>query len=87
MCPFVVPWPTSIKMFDLGFKDSYRMKYPDEVSHPGITWFAPVADWEFHGQRMDRLDFIYYMNAAVETVEILETKFSDHRALLGQFNF
>jgi len=49
MCPFVVPWPTSIKMFDLGFKDSYRMKYPDEVSHPGITWFAPVADWEFHG--------------------------------------
>ena len=73
MSPFVVDWPTSFKLHDLGFKDSYRMKYPDEVAYPGISWFAPVSDWEFHGQRMDRIDFIYYMNTVVESIEILET--------------
>ena len=73
MSPFVVDWPTSFKLHDLGFKDSYRMKYPDEVSYPGISWFTPVSDWEFHGQRMDRIDFIYYMNTVVESIEILET--------------
>lgn len=33
MAPFIVPWPTSKLLYDAGFRDSYRVKYPDEVLH------------------------------------------------------
>ena len=87
MVPFVVEWPVSKLLQELGFKDSYRIIYSDESVYPGLTWFAPVAEWEFQGMRKDRIDFIYYMNSIIENIEVVETTLSDHKAVIGTYRF
>lgn len=47
MVPFAVEWPTSKLLYEVGFKDSFRVKYPDEVENPGMTWYTPVAAKEY----------------------------------------
>jgi hypothetical protein len=74
----VIPWNCT-RMLDIaGFKDAYRDKYPDPVTHPGITYpsdnpkagtdqlaWAPTAD------DRDRIDFIFYgTNEALELKEV-----------------
>lgn len=63
----VVPWNTSTTLYNNGFKDSYRVKYPNPVEYPGITWPAynnAVAlsklVWTPEADDRDRIDFIYY---------------------------
>lgn len=64
----VVPWDCSVMLYQNGFLDAYRVRYPDPVTHPGFTFptdnekvdpskltWAPEAD------ERDRIDFIYYM--------------------------
>lgn len=47
MSPFVVNWPTSKSIHDLGFKDSFRTFYHDEVKDPGLSWYSKVSEWEW----------------------------------------
>ena len=63
----VVPWPVTTLLHEAGFKDSYREKYPNPVTHPGYTYpsdnlalppskitLTPDAD------ERDRIDYIFY---------------------------
>lgn len=63
----VIEWPATARLHQAGFRDAYRMIYPDPVTHPGytypsdntalppekITW-APLSD------ERDRIDYIFY---------------------------
>ncbi|SMG05961.1 endonuclease/exonuclease/phosphatase family protein [Sphingobacterium psychroaquaticum] len=63
----VVPWDCSVLLQEAGFSDSFRVKYPNPVSHPGFTFpsfnkdvplnkltWAPTAD------ERDRIDYVYF---------------------------
>ncbi len=63
----IVPWDCSVLLEKAGFKDCFRLKYPNPVSHPGFTYpvfnkdvsidklaWAPTAD------DRDRIDYVYY---------------------------
>ena len=63
----VVPWDVSVMLEKAGFKDSYREKYPDPVTHPGFTCPADCPDialkklvWSPEADDRDRIDFIMY---------------------------
>ena len=63
----VVPWDTSLLLYANGFKDAYRVKYPDAVKCPGFTFPADNQDvdvkklsWAPDADERDRIDFIYY---------------------------
>jgi hypothetical protein len=57
------PWPISIKLAKLGFRDAYRDLYPDQKLNPGFTWWAnrpKVSGWNSQPTDIpDRIDFIY----------------------------
>ncbi|WP_131536697.1 endonuclease/exonuclease/phosphatase family protein [Pedobacter nototheniae] len=55
----VAPWRASTSLYNNGFKDSYRVIYPNEVDYPGFTWPAQ-ATWAPKADERDRIDFIYY---------------------------
>ncbi len=81
MHPAVVNWPTSIKYAEMGFKDAWRVKYPDVVAKPGNTWTCykkyqtnKTADGEKIVEPFDRLDIVYFMeNNSKITVNTAET--------------
>ena len=93
LSPFVVDWPASNKMFDLGLVDVYRQLFPNPIEYPGYTWTPYYNVNEVH----DRIDFIYHNNQMnVESVAligpdnlsdiIIPDYESDHRAVLTVFN-
>lgn len=55
--PLVVEWPFIKGLEDLGFVDSFRKIYPDEVAKPGITW-TPTTEASDKTDHHDRIDFI-----------------------------
>ena len=64
----VVPWHNSIALEHAGFKDAYREKYPNPITHPGFTFPAFNKDidikkliWAAGADDRDRIDFIYYL--------------------------
>ncbi|RUQ96896.1 endonuclease/exonuclease/phosphatase family protein [Labedella endophytica] len=63
----VIAWPALQVLLDAGFIDSYREKYPDPVTHPGITWsienpaFDPLElTWTPEADERDRIDFVFF---------------------------
>lgn len=63
----VVNWDCSVLLYNDGFKDAYRVKYPNAVTHPGFTFpsdneHAPVSKlaWAPDADERDRIDFVYY---------------------------
>ena len=66
----VIHWDCSMMLSQAGFKDAYRVKYPDPVLYPGFTFPAgnKVAEeakleklaWAPDVDERDRIDFIYY---------------------------
>lgn len=63
----VVPWDVSVILEKAGYKDAYREKYPDPVTHPGFTCPADCPDidlkklvWSPEADDRDRIDFIMY---------------------------
>lgn len=63
----VVPWDVSVMLSKAGYKDVYREKYPDPVTHPGFTCPADCPDidlkrlvWSPEADDRDRIDFIVY---------------------------
>ncbi len=66
----IVPWTVSLLMEKAGYKDAYRVRYPDPLLNPGITYpadceGAPVSKltWAPEADERERIDFIYYSPA------------------------
>ena len=92
---FVVDWPTSKEILQLGLQDTYRELHPDPILNPGYTWTPNHNIGEVH----DRIDFIYYNQdndyINLESIHIIgpdnlsniviQNYESDHRALLSVF--
>jgi len=64
----VIPWTCSSLLYAAGFRDAYREKYPDPVTHPGFTFPSdnaamPVSKltWAPDADERDRIDFIYFI--------------------------
>lgn len=63
----VVPWDVSVMLAKAGYKDAYRVKFPNPVTHPGLTCPADCPDielnklvWSAEADDRDRIDFIMY---------------------------
>lgn len=66
----VIRWDCSVMLHNAGFRDAYRVKYPNPVTHPGFTFPAgnKTAEeakreklaWAPDVDERDRIDFIYY---------------------------
>lgn len=64
----VVPWDCSVRLYEAGFRDVYRVLHPDPATHPGFTYPAdnPATaveklTWAPDADERDRIDFIYYL--------------------------
>ena len=60
----VLPWDNSLALRHAGFRDAWRVVFPDEVKHPGFTWPATAfgkktTSWAPKSDERDRIDFIY----------------------------
>ena len=63
----VINWECSMLLQRAGYKDTYREKYPNSVSHPGFTCNAGNKDaktkdlqWSLGVDDRERIDFLYY---------------------------
>lgn len=63
----VIPWQNSLSLYKNGFKDSYRVKFPNPLKYPGFTFPAGNQDvpvkklaWAPDADERERIDFIYY---------------------------
>jgi hypothetical protein len=64
----VINWPVSKHLYQEGYRDSYRMLYPNPVKYPGFTWAidnpqvkqTSSLSWAMTADERDRIDFIYY---------------------------
>lgn len=95
ICKIPVQWPATKALQEkANLKDSYRTKYPNEVTHKGHTWTPLPGEKEV----LDRIDFLFFYGdrVQVKTVQIVGEKSelsdlgfdaypSDHRAVLGTF--
>lgn len=93
--PAAVPFPTVLRLESIGFVDTFRTAFPDEIEKPGFTWTpgSTVDDKEDHH---DRIDFILVRatGAKVESAAVVGEKRpeadiiitpwpSDHRAVVA----
>jgi len=66
----VINWDCSKMLYEAGYRDAYRERYPDAVNYPGFTFPAgnKLAEeaklerlaWAPEADERDRIDFIYY---------------------------
>jgi endonuclease/exonuclease/phosphatase family metal-dependent hydrolase len=69
----IAEWQNTKALEMAGFKDSYRQAFPNEVTHPGITWPAvatgvATTSYTPKSDERDRIDFIFYKGAGISTV-------------------
>jgi exodeoxyribonuclease III len=90
--PLAVAWPTVKRLESWGFVDTYRHIFPDEITHPGLSWTTHPSPQEHH----DRIDFILargpglHIESAASVGEkssmadlVISPWPSDHRAMLA----
>jgi len=93
--PIKVEWPSTRRLTDIGFVDTYRQIYPDEVARPGATW-TPTTSPDDTKDHHDRIDFVLVrgenikiMDAAIvgerkEYADVVAAPYpSDHRAIIA----
>lgn len=63
----VIPWTSTKLLDDAGYKDTYRVKYPDPIKNPGFTWLSDnlgknidKLTWAPKADERDRIDFTFY---------------------------
>ena len=91
-----VNFPITKLLEEQGFNDTYRVIYPNPISHPGITWEPEDSD----GNKGDRIDFIHFKSPSLRLKNVfrigaapskaklwLEGFPSDHRALVAEFEW
>ena len=97
--PLKVEWPTSKRLADAGFSDTYRVIYPDPVAKPAFTW-SPRSDEAAKDDHPDRIDFVFAKGAGLKVLDaaivgedgprsdIKATPWpSDHRASVAEVAF
>lgn len=62
--PIAVVWPTTKRLADAGFVDTYRAIYPDPVAKPAYTW-TPRYDEAAQDDHPDRIDFVFAKGVTV----------------------
>ena len=89
---YIIDWPTSKHITAAGFTDSFREQHPRVNRKLGSTWSPRFPD-----QQQDRIDFIYYLNDSIKSVNSVKyhrlvefqskpaTFPSDHAALVTSF--
>ena len=97
---FVVKWPISLKLEQLGFHDSYREIHPNPVEKPAYTWNSGYPGEKNRiepNEKHDRIDFVYHSGPSkVKDSKIVgepgpysELRMipwpSDHRAVVSTF--
>ena len=95
--PITVDWPGSRTLEKAGFKDSYRVKNPDPLTHPGNTW-TPTTSPDDPEDHHDRIDFVMYRGPELKLVDsqvvgeseefadiVIDPYPTDHRAVLATF--
>ena len=83
-----VAWPVSEKLFDLGFRDSYREVHPDPVEDPAITQKSSGEriDYVYAAGPSTTLDSKLVGEPGGADVDIEAAPWtSDHRAVLSSF--
>ncbi|MEM7476867.1 MAG: endonuclease/exonuclease/phosphatase family protein [Planctomycetota bacterium] len=58
LCPIKVKYPSTFRVSQLGLVDTWRVCYPDEVTHPGWTW-TPLTSPKDPKDKHDRIDFVF----------------------------
>lgn len=63
----VVPWTCTRLLEEGGFRDAYRERYPNPVTHPGYTYpsdnpaLAPLKiTWAPQSDERDRIDYVFF---------------------------
>ena len=63
----IVPWTVSTMLAKAGYRDAYRVLFPNPLTHPGFTYpcYNPLADiqkltWAPLSDERERIDLIYY---------------------------
>jgi exodeoxyribonuclease-3 len=95
--PMKVAFPTSQRMVEAGFTDSYRTIHPDEVAKPGLTW-SPVYEPKHPDHHLMRIDYVYFKGKGLTVTEakivgedkehadiVVSPYPSDHRAVVATF--
>jgi exonuclease III len=97
-CPLAVEYPTTKAIISAGMHDAYRTVFPNEVSHPGLTW-TPLTSLDDPKDRHDRIDMIFFTGRNVSTTAaevvgeksgvadiIVQPYPSDHRGVVATFS-
>lgn len=65
----IVPWTSTKLLSDAGYRDAYRVKYPNPILNPGFTWVSdnPAKQvnqltWAPAVDERDRIDYIFYFS-------------------------
>jgi exodeoxyribonuclease III len=100
IAPLRVAFPTTLAITEGGWRDAFRVAYPDPVVRPGFTW-TPIKALDDPTERHDRIDFVFFGGPGVELVEVevvgesaergadvVVTPYpSDHRGVVAAFRF
>jgi exodeoxyribonuclease III len=94
--PLPVAWPATRRIEAMGFTDTYRAVFADEIARPGFTWAVLPDEREHH----DRIDFIFARGPGltIESAGVLGERVpeadlvlvpwpSDHRAVMATVRF
>lgn len=97
--PLAVRFPTTSAVEELGFTDTFRAVFPDEVAKPGFTWTPTTSDNDAEDHH-DRIDFVFARAAgllvlrsaivgeAAPASDLVVTPWpSDHRAVVSTVRF
>ncbi len=97
--PVKVEWPTTRRLADQGFVDTYRVVFPDPVAKPAFTW-TPSYEETATDDHPDKIDFVMargegltVTDAAIVGEDGLRSDIkvmpwpSDHRAVVAELRF
>lgn len=96
--PIAVEYPTTKAILSSGMSDSFRTIFPNEVTHPGMTW-TPTTSPDDPKDRHDRIDMIFFAGQNVSTTDcevvgektdvadiVVQPYPSDHRGVVATFS-
>ena len=97
--PVAVRWPTTGRLVEAGFIDTYRAVHPDPVAKPAYTW-TPRYDEAATDDHPDRIDFVFARGAGLTVTDaaivgedgprsdiVVMPWPSDHRAVVAEVSF
>ena len=72
----VIAWPQTASLIKAGFKDCYRTRHPNVLTHPGFTFPADNPQvkpekltWAPKSDERDRIDYLFYRGKGVKVTE------------------